>query len=100
MFSAGVQFLAESGQNFHQHRHRVGGAMRIGDMSLAPAHHQFTVQAAAPADLDGVAQRLHAGWLANQAIAGQVAVSLHPLQHFDRSVDRRAFLVAGDNQAD
>ncbi len=55
---------------------------------------------AAPADLDHLAQALRIGRLADQAGIQRLALFLQPLQHPDRAVDRRAFLVAGDQQAD
>src|SRR5680860_1469842 len=74
--------------------------MRIGDMALHAAHGQPAIQAAAPPDLDGVADTLGIGRLADQAVIGAVPVGLHPGEHLAGAVDPGSFLVAGDEQAD
>ena len=71
---------------------RRGPARRA---TVEPAGH-----AAAPADLDHVAERRRDGRLADQAGVEHLAVLPQPVQHLAGAVDRGAFLVAGDQQAD
>ena len=80
--------------------HRIVGALRIGDVALRAVHRDLRVQAAAAADLHHVAERHRAGRFADDAEVGDLTVGLHPLQHAHGAVDRHAFLVAGDQQAD
>ena len=80
--------------------HRIVGLVRIGGMALASLDHDGEAQRAAPADLDRVAQPVDAAWLAHQAVVRHMAVVAHPLQHLDRAVDGRTFLVAGDEEGD
>ena len=54
-----------------QHRdepmRRIVGEMRVGGMALHAVHREPAGHAAAPADLDHVAERLRAGRLADEA---------------------------------
>ncbi len=58
------------------------------------------VEAAAPADLDHVAELLGAGRLADDAGIERLAALRHPVEELARAVDRRGLLVAGDEEAD
>src|SRR5260370_12955059 len=71
----------------------------IADMALHTAHHHVDVHAAAPADLDHVAEALGAGRLPAHADIDRLAPLGQTLQHLDRAVHRRALLVAGDQGA-
>jgi hypothetical protein len=62
--------------------------MRIGAVACVPWTVIEGVHAAAPADLDGVAQALAAGRLAHDAHVGDVAVLLQPGQHAGHAVHR------------
>ena len=70
----------------------------IGGMPLLSVHCDDEGERAPPPDFDGVAQRVHAGRFADQAMVGNMAVRLHPLQHLHRAVDGGAFLVIGDEE--
>ena len=69
-------------------------------MALYPPNRNLAGQAAAPADLDHVAQRFRVGRLADQAHVEPFVVSVEPFQHFLGAVDGVAFLVARNEQAD
>src|SRR6185437_12451832 len=56
--------------------------------------------AAAPADLDHVAQKLGAGRLADEARVEALAALREPVQHLAGAVDRRPLLIPGDQQAE
>ena len=58
------------------------------------------IEAAAPPDLDGFAEPCGVGRLANQSMVGLLAIGRHPVEHLARAVDRKTFLIAGDEQAD
>src|SRR3546814_2457345 len=58
------------------------------------------VDRSAPADLDDVAQPPRGGWLAHHAEVRTQAVRGPPLHQGQRAMDGRAFLIAGDDQAD
>ncbi len=85
-------------QNMHQDRDRVTGKMRVGDMPLLADDDDRPRQAAAPAGLDGVAELLARGRLADQRRVEDVALFPRPFDQLLRAVDRRAFLIAGDGQ--
>lgn len=55
---------------------------------------------AAAADLDGVAQRLDIGGLAQHAMVERLAALGGPFQELDGAVDGDVFLVAGDQEGD
>src|SRR6185437_163226 len=69
-------------------------------MSLFTRDDQLAVERAAPADLDGVAERFDVAWLAQQAMVEFLAALGRPLQKLRRAVDRDAFFVAGDQKRD
>ncbi len=81
-----------------QTRDGVLGKMRIGGVALAARHADRAGQAAAPADLHGVAEARHRGRFADQRGVEAVAFAKRPVDELDCAVDRRAFLVAGDEQ--
>ena len=78
------------------------GCRRAADRRCGPACRAAVMQAfrlpRRPIFTD-VAEAARAGRLADQRHVGDVAVRCHPLQHADGAVHRRAFLVAGDEQA-
>src|SRR5271155_2682452 len=78
----------------------IVGEMRVGGMSLHAMHSQPPRHAAAPADLDHVAQRLRAGRLADETGVDRLTAILEPTEHLARAIDGLAFLVPGDQQAD
>src|ERR1700676_4620965 len=90
----------EFGQGGRQRMHRVIGELRVGDMPLNSVYRETPAQAAAPADLDGVAEDTLARRLADQtAVDGLFAFA----QHFNypaRAVHRRPFFVAGYQECD
>ena len=65
-----------------------------------PVHGEEAVEAAAPADLDHVAELLGAGRLADDAGIEPLALGREPVEQLARAVDRVGFLVAGDEEAD
>ena len=90
----------ERGEHPRQLRHRIVGAVRVGDVALHAGHRDPHVDRAAPADLDDVAEPRLRGRLADQDHVGPDAALRHPLHQRRRAVGRRAFLVAGDDQAE
>jgi hypothetical protein len=81
-------------------RHRIGGAMRIGDVALDAIDVQRPRQRAAAADLDAIAEFLDVAGFAQYAMVEFLAARRHPLQQFDGAVDGDVFLVAGDQERD
>ena len=79
---------------------RVVDAVRIGDMALHAVDRQPAGHAAAPADLDHVAERIGRSRLADDAGVEALRRVPQPSQHLFRAVDRDPLLVAGDQQAD
>ena len=74
--------------------HRVVGEVRIGDVTLDAVHGELARERAAPADLDRVAERVGAAGLADHAPVDLLAARFERFHHAPRAVDRRAFLVA------
>src|SRR5690625_3553643 len=74
--------------------------MRIGDVALAALDGQPAGQAAAPADLDHIAQLLRIGGLAHEATVDLLALRVEPLQHLPGAIDGRSFLIARYQQRD
>ena len=97
-WSSGVAVSACSMRD--QAMRRVVGEMRIGGMALHAVTVSEPVHAAAPADLDHVAERLGAGRLADDAGIEPLAARRQPVEQLARAVDRDRLLVAGDEQAD
>ena len=81
-----------------QSAHRIVGAFRIGDVALFAGNDQCAVERAAPADLDGVAERRHVARLAQDAMVESFAALGRPFEQLHRSVHGDAFLVAGDQE--
>ena len=80
--------------------HRVVGALRIGDVALRAVHGRLAFRLPRRPIFTMSPEVHRTGRLAHQAEIRHLPVRLHPLQHADRAIDRRAFLVAGDQQAD
>ena len=74
-----------------QHRHQpvggVVGELRIGGVALHPMHGEPAGQAAAPADLDHVAERGGRSRLADDAGVERLAARRQPFQHLLGAVD-------------
>ncbi len=68
---------------------RVIGKMRVGGMALDAMHREEAVHAAAPADLNHVAQHFGIGRLADDAGVERLAPRPDPLQELLGAVDRR-----------
>ena len=67
MRGAVVERRARHGvEHAHQAMHRIVGELRIGGVALHAVHDELAGEAAAPADLDHVAQALRIGRLADQ----------------------------------
>jgi hypothetical protein len=69
-------------------------------VALLAGDHERAVERAAPADLDGVADRGGIARLAEDAMVEALAALGRPLQELDRAVDGDALLVAGDQERD
>ena len=69
-------------------------------MAGGTVYGQPAIEAATPADLDHIAKGLGIGRLADQTRIKRHALGRNPLQQFLGAVDRRAFLVAGDQKRD
>ena len=69
-------------------------------MALHAAHRQVDRHAAAPTDLHHVAEALRARRFADHADIDRLAALGETLQHLHGTVDRRPFLVAGNQEAD
>ena len=69
-------------------------------MALAAGHSDRTVQTAAPARLDRVAQLVGIGRFAQQAMVKGLALGRQRLQHRLGTMNGRAFLIAGDQEGD
>ena len=90
----------EGGQYRRQRPDRIIRDVGIADVALAAVEDETAGQRAAPAVLDRVAERLDAGRLADDAMVEPLAPGERPVEKLDCAVDRRAFLVAGDKEAD
>jgi hypothetical protein len=88
----------QPGQQVDQHRHRIGRPVGIGDVALHALDRDPAVDAAAPADLDHVAQPRRAGRLADDAVVDDLALGGQRLDHPFGAVEGHAFLVAGDQE--
>ena len=78
--------------------HRIVGEVRVGDVALHAVHGELARQRAAAADLDHVAERIGARRLADDAPVDLLAARLEHFHDAARAVDRRAFLVAGQQE--
>ena len=87
-------------QRARQAMHRIVHAGRVGHVALRALHGDAGIQAAAPADLDDLAQSRRVGRLPHQAEIRDVAVLRHPLQHPHGAAGRRPLLIPRDEQAD
>jgi hypothetical protein len=74
--------------------------MRVGDVALLAVYGQAPAQRAAPTVLDDIAEPGVRGRFAHQTIVDMLAARREPIDHLDGAVDRRAFFVGGDQQAD
>ena len=100
----GVAPIERRREQRRQHRRertdRILRDLRIGDMALAAVDCEPSIQRAAPAVLDRVAERADACRLADDAMVEKLTPRQRPVEKLDRAVDRRAFLVAGDEKAE
>ena len=90
----------ELGQQRHQFGRGIVGEVRIGDVAFRAFDLQPEIGRAAAADLDRVAQPLGRSRLADQAQIGHRTACPHVVDQRQGAVFRRAFLVAGDDEAD
>ena len=94
-----VEFvIRETGDQPGQHRDRIGGPVRIGNVALFAVDGDPGVERAAPPDLDHVAQRMLRRRLADDAGVDDLALGHQGLDHTFGAVQGRAFLVAGDQE--
>ena len=101
MVGAFVQaFLGDRAEHLDEPRDRVVGKVAVSGMALGAKDREMAHQAAAPADLDHIAQFLRVRRLADQADIERLPPLLEPIQHLDRAVDGQRLLVAGDQKAD
>src|SRR5207237_9669655 len=70
----------------------------MGGMALAPRDNERAVERAGPANFYRVPKGLRARWFADDAMIETLAFLVSPAQEFFGAVDRRAFLVAGDEK--
>ena len=93
--------VIEAGEHRDQALDRIVGEMRIGDMALHADDVEPAVEAAAPSDLDGLAEPRGVGRLAHER-NGRAARLVPRIQSSTLRVPliAGAFLVAGDEQAD
>ena len=89
---------------FGKHRDQLGDRvirqMRIGDMPLRPLHFEPDVDRTAATDLHHIAQPVDAGGFTDEAQIGLVPRFAHEVDQRAGAVERGAFLVAGDDEAD
>ena len=88
------------GQHRHQFGDRIVGELRIGNMPLTAGHFDPDVDRSAPPDLDRIAEPIGRGRFADEAQIGLQPALRQPIEDRAGAVDRRAFLVAGEQQAD
>jgi len=69
-------------------------------MALATADGDPSVERAAPAVLDCVADRINGSRFAQDAMVEHLPFGERPVDKLDRAVDRGAFFIAGDEEAD
>ncbi len=86
------------GQGRRDQVDRVLRQLRIGDVALHAEDAQLAAEGAAAAVLDRVAEALDRGRLADDAVVEADAALDQPVADPRRAVDRRPFLVAGDQQ--
>ena len=90
----------EFGEGRGKRVHGILGLLRIGDVSLHAMHGQTSGERAAAADLDRVAHRALAGWLADDAVVDVYATGVQGFDDPLGAVNRRPFFVAGDQEGD
>ncbi len=101
MRRARVEFMrGERRDDARDDRRGIFGAMRIGDMALLADDANAAIERAAPPDLDRVAERRDIRRLADDAMIELFAARPRPVEQLHRAVDRRAFLVAGDEKGE
>src|ERR1019366_9893847 len=91
------------GQGIEQTHEFWKGIVRflgVGGMALPSLDDERPVERAAPPNLDRVAERVSACRFADDAMVEALAFFIGPAQKFFRAIDRRAFLVAGDEKTD
>ncbi len=93
-------FRREFGKRGRELMHRVAREVRIRHVALDSAHGQAARERSAPAVLDGVAQRLDGGRLADHAVVDRLAASTQRIDDLHGAIGRRAFFVRGQQQGD
>jgi hypothetical protein len=74
--------------------------MRVSRVALAAANRDPSVERAPPAVFDRVGDRFNRGRFTQDAMLERFALGERPVDKLDRAVDRRAFFVPGDEEAD
>ena len=67
-------------------------------MTLFAQNLQTPRERTAPPDLDHIPQRVGIGRLTQNTMIPTLALPMRPFKQFHRPVDRRAFLIAGDQK--
>src|ERR1019366_3054967 len=91
------------GQGIEQTHEFWKGIVRllgVGGMTLPSLDDERAIERAAPSNLDRVAERLSARRFADDAMVEALAFVVSPAQELFGAIDRRAFLVAGDEKTD
>jgi hypothetical protein len=100
----GVAFVPGGGGKFGERGQRlvdgVARELRVGHVALDAAHRELATERAAAAVFDHVAAALHRGGLADDAPVEPLAARAQVLDHDLGAIDRRAFLVAREQQGD
>ena len=101
VLAAGIErLLGEAPEHGQKARDGIVGKVGIRDVALRAGDGQRCVEAAAAPDLGHLAEPRRVGRLADQAGIDDLAAPAHPLEHLDRTVHGRAFLIARDQQAE
>ena len=90
----------QSGEHADDAMRRIVGELRIGGVALHAVHGEVPLRLPRRPILIMSPRRVGDGRLADDAGIEHLAVRLQPVEHLARAVDRHAFLVAGDEEAD
>ena len=100
----GVAPVPLGGSHFGQRRQGlvdgVARQLRVGDVALDAAHGELAAERAATAVLDHVARLFDRCGFAHDAVVQRFATGFELLHHHFGAVNRRAFLVAGQQEGD
>src|SRR5690606_15935396 len=93
-------FRGQFGQHRGDAMNRVVGQVRVGDMALHTLDAQYTAERTTATVLDDIADHVGRRRFADDAVVDLLIALLQVLDHLDGAVDRRAFLVRSNQQAD